>query len=476
MGFTCFLLSFLTAASVHAIDLDKKAFYLPNTDIDVSSYKVHLTVPQLAAVDLQAQAVLELKTLAPLKYVQLHASREALAVKNTAVNGAAAKSRFVNEYVLQVELPQPVPAGAHLVLEFTYTIRAAQLTKKGQAGLFYSSGFNGMPLISVEDWPYYTRTWIPSNDNPADPAAFELTVDVPKGISALSNGELVGKDTSGLDADRFHWRTKTEFPTYGLNLVVGKYKELSEEICFSLEKVNDELVPCEPGFVHTTLHFYSPDNGSDLKPAWETVQKAAKSVVFFSSVLGTYRFEKVAFIEAPQHFLMEYPSLITSPYGSVHELAHHWFGDSVFIKHWGDLWISEGFTTYLDEVLYQEYLGQTVYEPMPKRKARFNFPEETDVLKIFDDAPYHGGASAVAALRSHIDALCGLEKSKDRELFYGVLRSVFQKFSTHPLGTQELVEFLHSTLPETLGQHQCVPPATRVHEELGAWASEWFDP
>jgi aminopeptidase N len=92
----------------------------------------------------------------------------------------------------------------------------------------------------------------------------------------------------------------------------------------------------------------------------------------------------------------------------VHELAHQWFGDSVSVRHWADIWMNEGFATYLEHRWTEGHGGETTshwlhdtYQVEPSGFWR---------LAIADPGPghlfawpvYQRGAMALAALRNRI--------------------------------------------------------------------------
>jgi aminopeptidase N len=461
------IISLWLLSHAYAQDIDKKPFYLPNTEIDVASYSLELNVAQVSAsAPVKAKLLIKLTALKNIKSIKLHATKGSIEILEARVQNVVASTSFINDYVL--EIAAPVTASENVSIELSYNITTAQL--QGQRrGLFFSNS-----VLSIENWPYYTRRWIPSNDSPADSAKFDIKVTVPAENKVISNGLLVSEKNN-----TFNWKIKNSIPTYGINLVIGKYQEKTTNICIDTTRISNTIDKCEKADLKLPVGLYLPSTTSEasVQSSWSGVMESSKSVAFFSSIMGPYAFEKVGFVSAQQSFNMEYPSLITGLGANVHEIAHHWFGDSVFIGHWGDLWISEGFTTYLDGLYNEIYSGASQDQWMKTPNGQFNYPEQTDPYKIFDDKPYQTGASSVHALRVKIRQACQIRSgsSEDRQMIYTLLRTIYQKFKGKNLSTKELVNFLSTNLQLTLNDKlQCPISANDSKALVDSWSKIWF--
>src|SRR5262249_45265091 len=122
----------------------------------------------------------------------------------------------------------------------------------------------------------------------------------------------------------------------------------------------------------------------------QQVERASQSSVYFSKLFGNYIFEKIGFVFSPYPFSMESTGMIVlrDLKYPVHEMVHHWWGDNVHIAHWGDFWISEGFTTYFTGI-YDEYKTGTNTSCLvfPWTEA-LNHTPDSDPNEIFTDTPY----------------------------------------------------------------------------------------
>ncbi len=262
-----------------ARDIDQKAFYLPNTDIDVLSYEVKLQIPKLEAVELSAVTKISFTAVNPISKLKLHAKKTAILPQDVSINGSHLKFEFLTDQVLSIDLLKPLNPDDQAEVEIAYAISAAQISNNDRHGLFFDPK---QKIFAVEDWPYHTRSWIPSNDNPADPAIFSITVDVPQNITVASNGKLV-KQESKDGRDVIGWQISRPIPTYGVNLVVGGISKQEREFCYSTDTVNNTELACSGSTLKLPILLY---NGNAEN--WKAVQESAKAVAFFSSVLGPY--------------------------------------------------------------------------------------------------------------------------------------------------------------------------------------------
>ena len=154
-------------------------------------------------------------------------------------------------------------------------------------------------------------------------------------------------------------------------------------------------------------------------------------ITSFSRLLMDYPFseEKYGHAMAPMGGGMEHQTMTTlQDFGFflvAHELAHQWFGDHITCGNWQDIWINEGFASYMEYVAAQELLGQEAADgwmtnAMSVAKSRTRgsvfVPEEgvEDEYRLFDYAlSYKKGAILLHMIRYELD---------DDDLFFGALR------------------------------------------------------
>ena len=270
--------------------------------------------------------------------------------------------------------------------------------------------------------PNFANYFLPSNDHPSDKATFDFRFDVPAGETAVANGVLAAKWTSG---GRTHWVYVQRQPmaTELVQLAVGNY-DVTPDGFQSGVFVRD--VTAKP-ITAQILPDLQPFTGPQL--AW------------LQARVGRYPFDLYGslVVQADLGFALETQTLelidtswfddfdqgVWEP-TELHEMTHMWFGDSVSPKTWSDLWLNEGHASWY-EFLYAEQKGELADDtedyPDPIGYATFDelmkavyahgdqwrhdsgpvaAPSSADTL--FDLQRYHGGALVLYALRQVVGA------------------------------------------------------------------------
>lgn len=258
--------------------------------------------------------------------------------------------------------------------------------------------------LAVEE-PHNAQWWFPSNDHPTDKATYDIAVQVPDDVAALSNGTLVHTSKTRPGWTWWDWRSTEPENTYVTTLEVGAFQ------------VTQATTPDGKPFITA----YHPAIGDSLGAAKTSVERTPEIDAFLASQFGPYPFEAEGGVVAPDlNFALEAQTrpVYSSKFFAkgintsvvAHENAHQWFGDAVSLGRWSDIWLNEGFATYA-EYLWSEHegegtpaqLAQHVYD---SHRADDPFwqvlPGAPGVDKQFDGAVYDRGALAVQALRTTV--------------------------------------------------------------------------
>ncbi|MTD56752.1 M1 family metallopeptidase [Amycolatopsis pithecellobii] len=255
------------------------------------------------------------------------------------------------------------------------------------------------------DEPQNSQWWFPANDHPTDKATYDISVEVPDNVSALSNGTLVRKTKQRAGWTRWNWRSTQPQATYLATLEVGAFE------------VDQSITPDGKPFVTA----YDPATGESLEAAKSSVERTPEIDEFLGTKFGPYPFEaQGGVVSTGLSFALEAQ---TRPvYGAAffrsgsntsvvaHENAHQWFGDAVSLGRWSDIWLNEGFASYA-EYLWSEHegegtpaeLAQYIYDLYPADDPFWQvLPGDPGAAKQFDDAVYDRGALTLQALRSTV--------------------------------------------------------------------------
>ncbi|WP_328420322.1 M1 family metallopeptidase [Micromonospora sp. NBC_00389] len=316
-----------------------------------------------------------------------------LQVGAVTVNGTRAEHRRDDG-----ELVVTPPDGLSRGRPFTVAVDYAGVPTAVRDGALGSGGFlhtaDGAVALGQPD---SAATWFPVNDHPSDKASYELAVTVPDGLSALSNG-VPGPKSSADGWTTWRWSERTPMASYLSTLVIGDYRVVTGS------HAGQPMI--------TAVAASLPATGG----AAGSLARTGEIVDFLASRFGPYPFEsyggivvaddRVAYaletqsrpVYGPAFFADDRPN----PGVVAHELAHQWFGDSVSLTRWGDIWLNEGFASYAEWLWEEHDGGRTAQRNFELQYAATDWSQpsvEPGRERMFGAAVYKRGALAVHALR-----------------------------------------------------------------------------
>ncbi|WP_433300750.1 M1 family metallopeptidase [Actinoplanes sp. CA-030573] len=310
------------------------------------------------------------------------------------VNGTPATSKAAgNELVITPAKGLPKGEGFTVVVDYGGT--PGQLANKtlGEGGWLRTA--DGAIALGQ---PESASTWYPVNDHPSDKATFKLAMTVPDGLTALSIG-VPGERTSAGGWTTWRWTESSPLASYLSTVVIGKYR---------VETGTHDGKP-----MVTAVPESLPANG----PAAKSVARTGEITDFLATKFGPYPFDAYGGIVVDDNrirYALETQSRPTygqgffaeeNPVVVAHELAHQWFGDSVALERWQDIWLNEGFATYA-EWLWQEHAGgPSVADSFTSMYNGYDWsqaPGDPGVAHLFGSAVYDRGGMTVYALRKTI--------------------------------------------------------------------------
>ncbi|MFJ9677847.1 M1 family metallopeptidase [Streptomyces sp. NPDC101194] len=184
--------------------------------------------------------------------------------------------------------------------------------------------------------PTGSMAWFPGNNHPSDKASYDITVTVAKGLTAVSNGELASRATSG-GTTTYHWHVAEPMASYLATVAIGRFDMKSS----------------------TTPDGIKVFTAADTKVAADSARVLARVpevVKWEAERFGPYPFSATGAIvgrsgDAGYALETQNRPYFPGPPGTgllVHEMAHQWFGNSVTPESWRDMWLNEGFATYAE--------------------------------------------------------------------------------------------------------------------------------
>ena len=262
-----------------------------------------------------------------------------------------------------VECPLNPEENAKIKIEFEGHPLVAK-NAPWDGGFVWKSDEAGNPWVGVACEGIGASLWWPNKDHLSDePESMDIWITVPKDLSAISNGRLIETEKVGKKHKKYHWQVSYPINNYNVTLYVGDYVNFNEEITtLSKEKLLLNYYVLRP----------------NLEKAKEHFKQTPKILESFEHYLGPYPFIKdgYALVESP-YLGMEHQSAIA--YGNkfnrgylggripeefsvdyiiLHESAHEYWGNSVSCKDHAEMWIHEGFTTYMENLYIEYYYGK----------------------------------------------------------------------------------------------------------------------
>lgn len=345
---------------------------------------------------------------------------------------------------LAIDLPGPVPKG--VLDSITVTYQGAPTTE-GLGAFARTSQPGGTPTIWTLSQPYGARNWWPCKQSLNDKIdSLDIYVTVPQLYEAASNGILVSNEQKGPDRV-FHWRHRHPIATYLIAVSVADYETYGQ------------LVPTEDREEQIlVLNYVYP---SSLERARQQTEVIVPIMQLFNTLFGLYPYadEKYGHAEFGFGGGMEHQTIsFMGSYSHVlqaHELAHQWFGDKVTCGSWQDIWLNEGFATYLEGLTYENGLGDQDWRDWlgAKNQSITREPggsvfvhDTTSIFRIFNGRlSYDKGAMLLHMLRWKLgdDAFFQALRNylNDPELAFGFARTADLQAHLETAGQMDLDEF-----------------------------------
>ena len=358
-------------------------------------------------------------------------------VSSVTVDGAEAEiARDGGE--LTVTPPEDVPDGS----QFTTVVAYEGVPEPLDDGLGVAGFIQTDDGALAVGQPDVAASWFPVNDHPADAATVEVSVEVPEGLEALSNGALVDSTTED-GWTTWQWAAEEPMAPYLVVLAVGEFEidEYEEDGIRYWDAVDPGLADEGAGGDATV---------ADV--ATESLALQPEAIAVLEEWFGPYPFDVAGGIvdDVPDlGFALENQTRpVYSPvfFGDpdsgavvvVHELAHQWAGDSVRLAGWQHIWLNEGFATYA-EWLWADAQGtgtpQEAFDQLAEVPAGNRFwsvaigDPGPDTDGLFSEATYYRGAMTVHALRLEVG----------EEAFAEIVREWFDSEAGQAVTTDDFV-------------------------------------
>jgi aminopeptidase N len=265
---------------------------------------------------------------------------------------------------------------------------------------FATSTHNGTPAMWTLSEPYGAKDWWPCKQDLVDKIdSIDVFVRTPQEYRVASNGLLVSE--TSVDTDKiYHWKHRYAIPAYLIAIAVTDYA------------VYSNFVPLDNGDAVEVLNYVYPEN---LENAQNQTQSIVEIMGLFNQLFETYPFASEKYGHAQfgwgggmEHQTMSFMGGLSYDL-QAHELAHQWFGDKITCGSWEDIWLNEGFATYLTgltkaflgtEGAWQNWKQDRITSITSEPGGSVWVNDTTSVGRIFDGRlTYNKGAMVLHMLR-----------------------------------------------------------------------------
>ncbi|MBO1755082.1 M1 family metallopeptidase [Allobranchiibius sp. CTAmp26] len=378
---------------------------------------------------------------APEATERIHLDLHKLNVQKVLVDGVRAKHRHGRN---RLSIECDIEAGAQFVVRVQYGGRPGPLSKRtlGEAG--WEELEDG---VIVAAQPHGAPTWFPCNDRPSDKASYRIRLTVGSTYTVVSNGRLVST-TPRASTTTWEYVQDEPMASYLATVQIGRYQ------LFDFESV----VPLRAAVPAALTDRYDAAFG-----------RQPQMLETFSQLFGEYPFDSYTVVVTEDDLEIPLESQSLSTFGAnflttawdaerliAHELSHQWFGNSLTLGAWKDIWLHEGFACYAEWLWSEASCRGSAQERAEEHWSLLAGSDQELVLadpgpdKMFDDRVYKRGALLLHSLRLTLGD----------HVFFDLLRSWVS-------------EHAHSTVStEMFREHVRRAPGDAVDVLLDAWLTE----
>jgi len=430
--YTFFLLLLVSSAKAQTI--------FPNIDVQHYTFAITLNDNDNR---ISGKATIEIKFLSDVAQFKLN-----LVKKNNSGKGMLVTEITEGNKKLKFSQDDDVVSiisAAKKLSKHSYTISYSGVPADG---LIISQNKFGHRTFFGDNWPNRAHNWLPCADYPSDKASVDFIVTAPDHYQVVANGVKVLETTMPNHTKLTHWTESA--PLAPKVMVIGVAD-------FAIQQSgNVNGIP-----VYT---YVFPE---DKEVGFKNYAYAPDILAWYDKMFGPFAFEKLANVQSKTIYGgMENSSAIfyyeNSPEAGradeelmAHEIAHQWFGDAAGEKTWANLWLSEGFATYMTNCYLEHKYGTDTLKKREAADRRKVIGFEHSRLTPVVDTSVKSNFTQLLNANSYEKggwALHMLRRKLGDTLFWKGVRAYYAKYNGHNANTADLERVMEQTSGKDLHQ------------------------
>lgn len=299
---------------------------------------------------------------------------------------------------LIITLPATQAAGTSATLEVTYS----GTPPNNGMGSFEQTTHNGAPIIWTLSEPFGARDWWPCKQDLNDKIdSIDVYITAPSQYVAVSNGiETTAPVISGANKTT-HFHHGYPIPAYLIAMAVTNYS------------VYTQTAGTAPN-TFPIINYIYPET---LPNVQSELDETPAIMDLYENLFETYPFHNEKYGHAQfgwgggmEHTTVSFMVAFNRQL-IAHELGHQWFGDKITCGSWKDIWLNEGFATYLATLVIENFDGNDAFiiekqdmidyiTSSPNGNVYLTDTQATSVNRIFSSQfSYNKGAMVLEMLR-----------------------------------------------------------------------------